>query len=60
MLTLDYNRGYNVGRRDKLEAFQGNLKKKSYFEGWYNKTVDDLGVYAGFEAKNPEILKPKK
>ncbi|MHA2009026.1 MAG: tocopherol cyclase family protein [Promethearchaeota archaeon] len=29
-----------MGRRGKPEAFQGNLKKKSYFEGWYNKIVN--------------------
>jgi len=25
------------------EAFQGNLKKKNYYEGWYNKIVDNNG-----------------
>ncbi|MFX1481004.1 MAG: tocopherol cyclase family protein [Promethearchaeota archaeon] len=26
--------------RSRPEVFQGNLKKKFYFEGWYNKIVD--------------------
>lgn len=29
-----------MGKRSKPNAFQGNFKKKSYFEGWYNKIVD--------------------
>ncbi|MBY8989285.1 MAG: hypothetical protein KGD58_00895 [Candidatus Lokiarchaeota archaeon] len=29
-----------MGRRSKPEVFQGDLKKKFYFEGWYNKIVD--------------------
>ncbi|KKM83412.1 hypothetical protein LCGC14_1309740, partial [marine sediment metagenome] len=30
----------NMGKRSNPEVFQGNLKKKSYFEGWYHKIVD--------------------
>jgi len=30
----------NMGKKSNPEAFQGNLKKKTYFEGWYNKTID--------------------
>ena len=29
-----------MGKRSKPSIFQGNLKKKFYFEGWYNKIVD--------------------
>lgn len=29
-----------MGKRSKPDIFQGNLKKKFYFEGWYNKIVD--------------------
>ena len=29
-----------MGKRSRPNVFQGNLKKKFYFEGWYNKIVD--------------------
>ena len=29
-----------VGKRSYPEAFQGNLRKKYYYEGWYNKIID--------------------
>ncbi len=29
-----------MGKKSNPEVFQGNLKKKFYFEGWYNKIVD--------------------
>jgi tocopherol cyclase len=37
-----------VRKRSHPEAFQGNLKKKFYYEGWYNKIVDKKGkiIYA--------------
>ncbi|MHA1912818.1 MAG: tocopherol cyclase family protein [Promethearchaeota archaeon] len=30
-----------MGRRSRPEVFQGNLKKRFYFEGWYHKIVDE-------------------
>jgi len=37
-----------MGKRSFPNAFQGKLKNKSYFEGWYNKIVDKSAnhVYA--------------
>ncbi len=37
-----------MGKRSKPNTFQGNLKKKFYFEGWYNKIVDKTAdhIYA--------------
>ncbi len=29
-----------MGKKYHPEAFQGNLKKKYYYEGWYNKIID--------------------
>ncbi|MHA2185357.1 MAG: tocopherol cyclase family protein [Promethearchaeota archaeon] len=29
-----------MGKRSRPNVFQGNLKKKFYFEGWYHKMVD--------------------
>jgi tocopherol cyclase len=40
--------GYAVRRVFKSEIFQGGMKKKEYFEGWYFKLVDESenNVYA--------------
>lgn len=37
-----------MGKRSRPNVFQGNLKKKFYFEGWYNKIVDESAdhIYA--------------
>lgn len=37
-----------MGKRSRPNVFQGNLKKKFYFEGWYNKIVDSSAnhIYA--------------
>ncbi|MHA2038060.1 MAG: tocopherol cyclase family protein [Promethearchaeota archaeon] len=37
-----------MGKRSKPNTFQGNLKSKFYFEGWYNKIVDKTAdhIYA--------------
>ena len=37
-----------MGKRSRPNAFQGSLKKKFYFEGWYNKIVDSSAnhIYA--------------
>ncbi|UCC19148.1 MAG: hypothetical protein JSV62_13765 [Promethearchaeota archaeon] len=37
-----------MGKRSRPDVFQGNLKKKFYFEGWYNKIVDESAdhIYA--------------
>ncbi|MFW9875100.1 MAG: tocopherol cyclase family protein [Candidatus Thorarchaeota archaeon] len=37
-----------MGKKSRPNAFQGNLKKRFYFEGWYNKIVDESAnhIYA--------------
>ncbi|MFX0034554.1 MAG: tocopherol cyclase family protein [Candidatus Hermodarchaeota archaeon] len=37
-----------MGKRSRPNVFQGSLKKKFYFEGWYNKIVDSSAnhIYA--------------
>ncbi len=34
-----------MGKRSFPNAFQGNLNNKSYFEGWYNKILDQSANY---------------
>lgn len=41
-----YISGYRLKKRKNPEMFQGNKKKKNYFEGWYFKMVsaDDSSI----------------